>query len=646
MFKLAESDLRDFAEEIDLEAKRATGRDGKGELPRSFFETYSAMANTNGGIILLGIEEKPKGFFTAVGIQEPESIFKALWDGLNNCNQVSINLLADQMVQVREYQGKKVIQVSVPRARRNQRPVYVGMNPFEGTYRRNYEGDYHCDYETVRRIIADKGEDSRDATLLENFDFKDLDEGTLRAYRNQFKAAKPDHPWLDQDDVEFLRSLGGWTTDRDTKKEGLTLAGLLMFGKLRSILDADPNYVVDYQERPKDVNETRWTDRITTDGTWSGNLYDFYRLTRQRLFRDLKVPFKLEGMRRVDDTPVHEALREALINTIIHADYFGRTPILVVNGPDMFLFRNPGIMRLSLDDVLRGGMSDCRNRNLQKMFQLIGYGEQAGSGIPKIYRNWKQQLWRAPDLSESFDPDLTQLTLRMVSLIPEEVLLQLDNRFGSSFRGRSELQRLALVTAVIEGTVTHARLKSMTSAHPHDVTMALSALAKDRFLDSYGATRGTFYVLAGESPEMEEGLLMHRIAQLPVSPRHEQAGKDSGLGSEYMHASSEYLGPSSELLDASSEYFKQLERIARIAKEKGKVPKDIMETTILELCKDYYLNLRVLADLLNRMPDSLRINYLNRMVKEGKLELRYPDKPTHPDQGYKAKDRDQKQARK
>ncbi|MDI9417851.1 MAG: ATP-binding protein [Euryarchaeota archaeon] len=621
--------MRDFAEEIDLEAKKATGRDGRGELPRSFFESYSAMANTNGGIILLGIEEKPKGIFSAVGIPEPELILKALWDGLNNRSQVSINLLADHMVQVLDYQGNNVIQVTVPRARRNQRPVYVGMNPFEGTYRRNYEGDYLCDHETVRRIIAEKGDDSRDATLLENFDFKDLDEGTLKVYRNQFKAAKPDHPWLDQDDVEFLHSIGGWTRDRDTKKEGLTLAGLLMFGMMRSILDAVPNYVVDYQERPKDVNETRWTDRVTTDGTWSGNLYDFYRLTRQRLFRDLKVPFKLEDMRRVDDTPVHEALREALINTLIHADYSGRIPILVVKGPDMFLFRNPGTMRLPLDDVLRGGVSDCRNRNLQKMFQLIGYGEQAGSGIPKIYRNWKQQLWRAPDLSERFDPDMTQLILRMVSLIPEEVLSQLDDRFGASFRGLSDLQRLALATAAIEGTVTHARLKSMTSVHPHDVTMALAALVREGFLDSYGATRGTFYVLAGEVPEMEDGLLRHVAAQLPLSIKSEQAGIGSGSGSEY-------LGPSSELLNESSEYFKQLEQIARAAKERGKVPKEVMERIILELCKDYFLNLRVLADLLNRTPDSLRINYLSRMVKEGTLELRYPNKPTHPDQGYRA----------
>lgn len=342
-------------------------------------------------------------------------------------------------------------------------------------------------------MMAEQVEEVRDARLLENFSLDDLDENTLKTYRNQFKATKPDHPWLDLDDHEFLRSIGGWTCDRQTKSEGLTLAGLLMFGKLRSILEAVPNYVVDYQERPEPRTEARWIDRVTTDGTWSGNLYDFYRRVIQKLFSDIKVPFKLKGAKRVDETPVHEALREALVNTLIHADYTGRVPILLVKRPDMFGFRNPGTMRLPLEDALRGGLSDCRNRNLQKMFQLVGLGEQAGSGIPKIYRNWSYQHWRLPELWEEVEPDQTLLAMRMVNLLPEETLRELDERFGSLFRELSDDQRLALVTVAIEGEVTHARLKCMTVTHPHDLTKALSALVKDGFLESAGATRGTFY---------------------------------------------------------------------------------------------------------------------------------------------------------
>ena len=96
---------------------------------------------------------------------------------------------------------------------------------------------------------------------------------------------------------------------------------------------------------------------------------------------------------------------------------------------------------------------------------------------------------------------------------------------------------------------------------------------------------------------------------------------------------------SSEHLQTNSEDQERLELIARPVREKRKVPRELMMKTILAVCNGDFLDLAALADLLDRSPDSLRIYYLNRMVKEGQLELRHPDKPTHPDQGYRAKNR-------
>ncbi|MEH2118933.1 RNA-binding domain-containing protein [Nostoc sp.] len=569
MASLSILDIEELAEGCDVEAKRASGRDGQGELPKSFFESYSAMANTYGGVIFLGIEEKPKGKFSLTGIAVPDRVLKTLWDGLNNRQQISINLLTDKMVEVIAVQDKQVIRIAVPRAKRSQRPVYVGQNPLTGSYRRNYEGDYLCDEETVKRMLAEQVEEVRDARLLENYGFDDIDPNTLKAYRNQFKATKPDHPWLDQDDKEFLQSIGGWLRDRQTGKEGLTVAGLLMFGKLPSILEGVPHYVVDYQERPEPRTEARWVDRVTTDGTWSGNLYDFYRRVIQKLFSDLKVPFKLKGAKRVDDTPVHEALREALINTLIHADYTGRVPIQIIKLPDMFLFRNPGVMRLPLEDALQGGTSDCRNRKLQKMFQLIGFSDQAGSGIPKIYWNWKREHWRSPDLLDKVEPDQTILRMLMVNVLPEETLKELDERFGSSFRELSHDQQLALATVAIEGKVTHTRLKSMTTTHPHDLTKALCALVKDGLLGSAGATRGTFYFFLGEASDAEVDLVAQSyrlveqtspddffselIADETTSDDLPSSSDDLGLSSDDLPSSSDDLGLSSDDLSSSSD---------------------------------------------------------------------------------------------
>lgn len=295
--------------------------------------------------------------------------------------------------------------------------------------------------------------------------------------------------------------LGGWKKDREQNTEGLTLAGLLMFGQFHTIREALPSFILDYQERMDPAAGVRWTDRTTTDGTWSGNLLDFYRRVYPRLVDGLKVPFRLgEGAQRVDETPVHEALREALVNTLVHADYELSTGILVVRQPDHFEFRNPGGLRVPRALALQGGVSDCRNRNRQKMFQMIGAGEQAGSGVPRILEAWREQHWRAPLLEEQLSPEMTTLRLSMMSLFPAAVIDQLEEQFGDRYRALPELDRLALATACAEGQVTNERLREMSNAHPSDLTVLLRGLVDTGYLDRQGSGRGASYQLRGGPP--------------------------------------------------------------------------------------------------------------------------------------------------
>jgi ATP-dependent DNA helicase RecG len=645
--------IEELSEQFDLEVKKAQGRHGQGEFPADFLPSYSAMANTNGGIIILGIEEYKTGKFKVLGIQDTAKVLKALWDGLNNRQRVSANLLSEADVQIREVQEKSIIVVNIPRASRTQRPIFIGSNPLIGTYRRNYEGDYRCDEDMVRRMIAEQIEDSRDAKLLEGFTMNDLEPGSLKAYRSNFKALRPDHPWNDLDDTEFIRSLGGWTRDRSTGKQGLTLAGLLMFGKLRSILDAVPTYMVDYQERPEPKAELRWSDRLTLDGTWSGNLFDFYKLVINRLTRDLKVPFKLAGTVRVDETPVHEALREALVNTLIHADYSGRVPILVVKRPDMFGFRNPGTLRIPIKDALQGGISDCRNRNLQKMFQMIGSGEQAGSGIPKIFRDWKSQSWRPPELIERLDTvEHTLLTLRMVSILPEEVLKEMDERFGKRFCEFTELQRSALVTAAIEGEVTNDRLSQLSTEHSHDITKSLSYLVVNGFLQSNGNGRGTYYFLSGPDPRTGQeftmsGALINQVE--PVSSRLHHKDNSLHHKGENLHHKEKEPGiqpfPEPQENTDIEKYFDVIPPDAEMMKTfkieiegmdlgKRSTP-DALKKAITYLCKQYPLTAAELAELLQRSVSTVRNHYIAPMVKNKQLQIAYPNKPNHPQQRYR-----------
>ena len=422
--------------------------------------------------------------------------------------------------------------------------------------------------------------------------------------------------------------------------EGVTAGGLLMFGKMVSIKNAYPNYMLDYQERAAPGSEARWDDRLTTDGSWSGNVFDFYGLVIQRLFRDLKVPFMLRGDTRVEETRVHEALREALVNTLIHADYTGRISLLIVKRPESFVFRNPGAMRMPVEDALRGGMSDCRNRRLQDMFRYVGLGEQSGSGMPKIQAAWRSQQWRAPELVDEVEPyEQTVFTLRMASLLPTEVVSDLERRFGRAFTQATEVQKLALVTAAVERSVNHARLRSMTGEHPRDVTVALAGLVQRGLLESGGAHKRTYYFLPGERRWAEATPLGF---ELPFA-RSQQDEESTEARSVRRRPSSEHRGDDSVHKDRGTVHERleaQLDDAARtMANElraKKRAPPALVQETIVRLCQGRFLSLPELARLTGRTTETLRVHYVSKLLAEGRLEHRYPGRPTHPGQAYRA----------
>ena len=632
-------DLSSLAESVDLECKAAQGRDGQGELPDDFWKSYCAMANCDGGVIWLGIQEKPRGQFRALGLADPEKVRKALWDNLNNRKQVSVNLLTEQQVQPTSIDGKTVLRIEVPRAARQVRPVHVGINPLGGTYLRRYEGDYLADDEAVRRMLAERVEDSRDERILKGFDFSDLDMDTVAAYRNRFTAVKPGHVWSDLPVPEFMERIGAFGKNREEGYTGLRLAGLLMFGRAEVIRDELPNYMVDYQERAEAKAERRWDDRLIPDGSWSGNVYDFFRKVYQKLTSDLKVPFQLQDGQRIEDTPVHEALREALANTLIHADFSGRVSVLVVKRPDMFGFRNPGLMRVPLAQAVIGGTSDCRNRRLQTMFQLVGYGDHAGSGLPKIYHNWAGQHWRRPVLYELREPEQTLMELRMSSLLPAQAVAELEEHMGDKFSGLPQLERLALVTAATEGMVQHGRLREISSDHSSDITKMLGRLVKDGLLVSEGIGRGMRYLLPWQ--ESQAKTLFSDEMTLSLTPELSTLTPElGGIPPELSTIPPELntippeLGPLylewSQLSDALRQ---DLMRIAEPVCERKRVAPELLRQTILQLCSGRYLGRRILAQLLNRNPDDLLKRSLNPLVDKQLLKPAFPSS-SDPRQAY------------
>ena len=400
--------LSEYRENNRLEAKKA-----KAGLPNSLWDTYSSMANCYGGLILLGVEENADGSFRCTGLQEVEKLQKDFWNTINNNQKVSVNLLTDEDVKIYEMNGDKIMAIHIPKAPREEKPVYINDNLFGGTFRRNGEGDYHCTKSEVRAMLRDQTEETSDMKILDDMEISDFNMETVHAYRSRHAALHPNHVWEKLTDENYLEQIGAARKSRNDKKIHPTGAGLLMFGEEYKILYEYPEYFLDYREVLDPA--IRWTDRLqSSSGDWTGNLFDFFFRVYSKLVKDLKIPFKLEGITRIDDTPVHKAVREALANCLMNTDFFVPRGIVIRKDAEKIVLENPGYIRTGKEQMLKGGISDPRNKALMKMFNIIGIGERAGSGVPDIYDVWERQGWKQPVIEEQYNPDRTSLTLPFI----------------------------------------------------------------------------------------------------------------------------------------------------------------------------------------------------------------------------------------
>ena len=423
---MAAANIASLHEGGQLEAKRA-----KGGVPESVWETYSAFANTDGGLIILGAEEDQGGNITYVGVPNPEQLVKKFWDGVHNPSKVSANILTNDSVTIETIDGCAVICIQVPRANRNLKPIYICGDRDRGTYRRDGEGDYHCSPDEILAMIRDASNEPFDDAPLEEFTLEALSQDTINRYRAALTSVRPNHPWLNLEDEEFLVKLNAIKRVNGEGALHPTRAGLLMFGFEHEILQEYGNYFLDYREIGAG---SRWEDRVTSqDGTWTGNVFDFWNEALPRLTAALKRPFVLgTNLQRIEDTDMHAAIREAFANALIHADYYGRRGIVILRHAERIEVANPGTSRVALDVVRAGGISDARNPTLMRMFGLISACERTGSGFDIMKSAAAAAEALPPEITERYNPDRVEVTLhlgRVAALYPGENFFPSESLF-------------------------------------------------------------------------------------------------------------------------------------------------------------------------------------------------------------------------
>ncbi|HHY73322.1 MAG TPA: AAA family ATPase [Bacillus bacterium] len=486
------SELFADGENIDLECIEV-----QDYLPFAVFETYSAFTNTNGGMILLGIEQE-QNMFSLKGLADSKKLINDFWSALNKQQIISTNILVYKDIKIVRVNEKELVTIKVPRAARGQKPVYIGNNPFAGTYRRGFEGNYNCTEDEVKRMLKEQ-QGTLDSCVFPYYGMECVNLQSIRNYRRQFALLKPHHSWNTLDTKNFLKRIGAWGHEVDTEEEGLTLAGLVMFGDVKVITEVLPNFSLLYRESNSAISDQSLKDCITSvDDTWSGSVYDFFVKVLPLLTSDFYTPTPLQGLQQVDETYIHRAIREAFVRTLVHADYYGDGGILIEKKKSEFRFETPGTLHMSVKDVFCGEVCEPRNSNICKMFRAIGLGDCDGEELNNIFHIWKQLQWKHPNLIEEFCPERTILTLSIHPLLTIESVAFIEEVLEDDFALLTMDEVVVLVTAFQEDYVMNERLQLIMDRSFNEVSSLLRTLVEKGHLTIEGQGKGKIFTLSNK----------------------------------------------------------------------------------------------------------------------------------------------------
>ncbi|MGG3925546.1 ATP-binding protein [Metabacillus fastidiosus] len=454
----------------------------------------------------------------------------------------------------------------------------------------------------------------QDNLILEHYGINELNFESVKNYRSKFLESKPDHPWNGLEMKEFLYKIGAWGKVRNTNKEGLTVAGLLMFSEERVITEVLPQYFLEYRESLDEVEYENWSERFTSqDGTWSGNVFDFYFKTSADLNENINEDAKRSG------------LHEVLINTLVHADYEGEGGIVIEKEKNLFRFSNPGLFRISVEQALEGNISNLRNPNLFKMFLLLGLCKRTGSGLKEIDTAWKE--YGELNITQLAESERSILTLN-VKFCPFDKDIKLEEE-GSIMDNFGDLEGSVNNDNSSYNNEINSINKDLDSYNSEDGSMNSDNNSINKEFYSYNS-RINSVNSDNNSYNKEKD---YQVGFLNSDNKEIELTEDGGVNREidYSEKNEEETVisvPSKENVE------KELWNISELARRKKRLSPSVMEEIILRLCARKTLMLRELADLLERTPDGLRNNYLAKLLDKGQIRLKYPDQINHPRQAY------------
>ena len=385
LVELANEIIKSKAETQNIEVKAA-----QGGCPKRLYDTLSSFSNQDGGgILLFGIDEKQS--FIPVGVYDLQDLQKKVTE---QCNQMVPPVRA--VFTLAEIDGFPICSAEIPSLDLVERPCYYsGTGRIKGSYIRVGDADLPMtDYE-IYTYEAFKCHVHDDERVLERAELSLLDSDKIQRYIQKMKEEKPGFSKLSEEQVYELLSI--------TRKGIPTLAAILNFGLYPQgyFPQLAVTAIVVPGKEIGDVgqNSERFLDNKRIEGTLSEMLAESLNFCRRNM--KVRTIINPETGERTDkpEYPV-EAIREAMLNALIHRDYSHfteGTPIQIDFFTDRMEIHSPGGLygRMTVED-LGTAKPDLRNPTLATMSEFLLNTENRYSGIPTIRREMAKAGLPAP----------------------------------------------------------------------------------------------------------------------------------------------------------------------------------------------------------------------------------------------------------
>lgn len=606
-----------------IEAKRAQ------EAGRSLLETICAFANEpnlGGGWLLLGVTREELALFPGYEIEGVPSPDRLCADIASQC-ATTFNTPVRVEISTELLDGKPVVVVFVPEVSAQDKPIYFKSTGLpRGAYRRIGSTDQRCTDDDLEILYQSRQREAFDAGIVSDAELSDFDDNVIAEYRQARAEANPDAEELRWTDIELLQGLKAVRRD-GTGNWRPTVAGLLLFGKSMALRRSFPMTRVDYIRVPG----REWVphpDRPFDTVEMRAPLFSLLRRTQSAILDDLPKGFGLEDgqLQRTDKPAIPlRALREALVNALMHRSYRVNAPVQIIRYANRLEIRNPGFSLKSPEHLGEPG-SMPRNPGIAEVLHETRFAETKGSGIRAI-RESMEEAGLVPPLFES-DRGQDQFTTRFFF---HHFLSEEDIRWLARFKKLqlSEAEARALIVVREAGAIDNATYRSLNKVDVHTASAALRRLRDAGLLLQQGRGSATWY-------RPTEKLIGQSGGQAGV--REALSSQPDPLSSKSGSLSSKLDPLSSKSVEARNALLNEVSGplAARIGEIGLRHPPDQVKALILELCQVRPWKAEELAILLRRKAETIRQDYLRPLLAQKQIAMTIPDKPNSPLQAYRS----------